>query len=164
MSLTKIATADLFDEVPKQLKVCGSPFKSYGGLKHYHGPIITVQVYQDNTGVKEALDRAQPGQILVVDGGGSLYCALLGDRLAAVGMERGLRGIIINGAVRDADALAELEIGVLALGTNPRRSGDGAPGEQEIDLAIGGLVWKPGHYVYVDSDAVVLADRSIHRD
>ena len=164
MSLSKIATADLFDEVPEQLKVCQSSFQSYGGLKHYHGPIITVRVYQDNTGVKEALDRAQPGQVLVVDGGGSLYCALIGDRLAAVGMERGLRGIIINGAVRDADALAELEIGVLALGTNPRRSGDGAPGEQDVDLAIGGLVWKPGSYVYVDADAAVLADGPVHRD
>lgn len=157
-----VATADLFDDVPERLQVCRAAFRSYGGRAHFHGPIITARVHHDNTGVKEALRRAEGGQVLIVDGGGSTYCALLGDRLAALGLERGLRGIIIHGAVRDAAELAGLDFGVLALGANPRRSGDGDPGEQDVDLAIGGLVWKPGAHIYVDQDAVVLADGPVH--
>ena len=159
---TPIATADLFDEIPDKLAVCRVPFRSFGGRRRFHGPVITARVFQDNTGVKEALRRAQPGQVLVVDGGASLHCALLGDRLAAIGVERGLRGIVIHGAVRDVAALGELDLGVLALASNPRRSGDGVPGEQDVDLAIGGLVIRAGGYLYVDEDAVVYAAEPVH--
>jgi regulator of ribonuclease activity A len=162
MTNSHVATADLFDEVPEKLQVCRSNFRSYGNVRRFHGEVITVKVYQDNTGVKEALARAQPGQVLVVDGGASLHCALLGDNLASKGIERGLRGIVIHGAIRDARQMADLGIGVLALGTNPRRSGDGAPSDQDVPVAIGGVVFRPGMYVYIDEDAVVACDQPVH--
>lgn len=162
MTNPQVATADLFDDVPEQLQVCRSELRSYGGVRSFHGEVITAKVYQDNTGVKEALARAKPGQVLVVDGGASRDCALLGDNLASRGIEKGLRGIIIHGAIRDARQMAELGIGVLALGTNPRRSGDGASSEQDVPIAIGGVVFRPGMYVYVDEDAVVACDEPVH--
>lgn len=163
MTQLNVATADLFDEVPEELQVCRSDFRSYGGIHSFQGEVITAKVYQDNTGVKEALRRAKPGQVLVVDGGASLHCALLGDNLASLGIEQGLRGIIIHGAIRDARQMTELDIGVLALGTNPRRSGNGAASEQDVPVAIGGVVFRPGMYVYVDEDAVVAATRPVHQ-
>ncbi len=132
-------------------------FTSYGAVDGFAGPISTVRVYEDNVMVREALEDLAPGSVLVVDGGGSRRCALLGDKLASIAASRGLAGIIINGCVRDSRELAGIEVGVLALASHPLRSKKEGIGERGVPLEFGGVTWRPGHHLYADSDGIVLA-------
>jgi regulator of ribonuclease activity A len=154
-------TADLCDEFYKELQVCKLEFHSYGKKKRFSGPISTVKVFEDNVLVKEALQSIPKGSVLVVDGGGSRNCALLGDRLGEIAQNRELAGVIINGCARDTADLAEQEIGVLAIGSMPLKSKKEGKGERDIVLHFGEVEWVPGHYVYVDEDGVVLAPRPL---
>src|SRR5699024_5693100 len=154
-------TADLCDEFSKELVICKQPFTSFGKKTAFSGPISTVQVLEDNVLVKEALETIPEGNVLVVDGGGSRNCALMGDRLAAIAVKRRLACIIINGCVRDSADLATMNIGVLALGKNPLKSKKQGKGESDITVQFGGIQWKPGNVVYVDEDGVILAEREL---
>jgi regulator of ribonuclease activity A len=154
-------TADLCDDFSKELEVCKVEFRSYGGRKRFFGPISTVKVWEDNVLVKEALQTIPKGNVLVVDGGGSKDCALLGDRLGEIAQERGLAGIIINGCVRDTVDLGNLEIGILALGSNPLKSKKEGKGERNVTVRFGDMEWKPGHYVYADEDGILIATRPL---
>ncbi|SEN38485.1 ribonuclease E activity regulator RraA [Lihuaxuella thermophila] len=153
----KIKTTDLCDQFSDQIHVCEDIFQSFGKRKNFYGPIHTVKVFEDNVLVKQALETIPSGSVLVVDGGGSKQCALLGDRLAGIAAERGLAGIIIYGCVRDTADLAKLDIGVLAIGKNPRKSRKEGKGEAGIPVSFAGIQWEPGHYVYADEDGVVVS-------
>lgn len=150
-------TADLCDEFSERLAVCRQSFISYGQKKTFSGPISTVKVFEKNVLVEEALETIPKGNVLVVDGGGSKNCALLGDRLAGIGMKRELAGVIINGYVRDTVATGQMDVGVLALGSNPLRSEKVREGETDIIVNFGEVDWKPGEFVYVDEDGIVLS-------
>ncbi len=154
-------TTDLCDAFSNELQVIGSEFRSYGKIHSFFGPISTVKVFEDNVLVEEALSSIPAGNVLVIDGGESQKCALLGDRLGEIGASRGLAGIIVNGCVRDTTDLATLEIGILALGSNPLKSKKQRVGERDISLYFSGINWTPGDYVYVDEDGIVLASRNI---
>jgi len=154
-------TADLWDEFNEELQACKLAFHSYGKKKRFSGPIATVKVFEDNVLVKEALQSVPKGSVLVVDGGGSRNCALLGDRLGEIAQNRELAGVIINGCARDTADLAELEIGVLAIGSIPVKSKKEGKGERDIVLHFGEVEWVPGHYVYADEDGVVLSPRPL---
>lgn len=149
-------TTDICDEFSDDVSVCELLFNSYGSTERFHGPISTVKVYEDNVLVLQALEDLPAGTVLVVDGGGSKRCALLGDRLASTAATRGLAGIIVNGCIRDSAELSEIEVGVLALAPHPRKSGKAGDGERDVPVEFGGVTWSPGHYVYVDEDGVVL--------
>jgi regulator of ribonuclease activity A len=157
-----IKTADLCDSFPETVQVCEPMFTSYGSVTGFDGPISTVRVYEDNVLVREALEDLAPGSVLVVDGGGSRRCALLGDLLASIAASRGLAGIIINGCVRDSRELAGIEVGVLALATSPLRSRKQGEGQRDVPVRFGGLAWAPGQYVYADEDGVVVTDVMLH--
>jgi regulator of ribonuclease activity A len=157
-----IKTADLCDSFPETVQVCEPLFTSYGSVTGFDGPISTVRVYEDNVLVREALEDLAPGSVLVVDGGGSRRCALLGDLLASIAASRGLAGIIINGCVRDSRELAGIEVGVLALATSPLRSRKQGEGQRDVPVRFGGLAWVPGQYVYADEDGVVVTDGMLH--
>jgi regulator of ribonuclease activity A len=157
-----IKTADLCDSFPETVQVCEPMFTSYGSVTGFDGPISTVRVYEDNILVREALEDLAPGSVLVVDGGGSRRCALLGDLLASIAASRGLAGIIINGCVRDSRELAGIEVGVLALATSPLRSRKQGEGQRDVPVRFGGLAWVPGQYVYADEDGVVVTDGMLH--
>ena len=152
-------TPDLSDEhdvyYPEPL------FRSYGARQRFHGPLHTVRVFEDNVLYLQALESVPTNSVVVVDGGGSRRCALMGDRLGNIAVARGLAGVIINGCVRDSAELANLDIGVLALGTHPRKSGKRGEGERDVLLSFAGVVWTPGHFVYVDEDGLVLSERSL---
>lgn len=150
-------TADLCDEFPDKVGVCDPIFTSYGSRTSFSGPIATVEVYEDNVLVREALEDIPPGSVLVVDGGGSKRCALLGDRLAAIAASRNLEGIIVNGCVRDSRELREIEVGILALAAHPLKSGKEGKGRRDVPVGFGGVTWTPGHHVYADEDGVVLS-------
>lgn len=154
-------TADLCDDFSNELNVCLLDFHSYGKKKRFFGPIATVHVFEDNVLVKEALETVPEGTVLVVDGGASNRCALLGDRLGEIAVSRGLAGIIINGYVRDTAELAELEVGILALGSNPLRSIKMGKGKRDVTVSFGSMDWQPGDYVYADEDGVIVANRKL---
>jgi regulator of ribonuclease activity A len=148
-----IKTADICDRFSSRVEVCAPIFTSYGGAAAFNGPISTVEVYGDNVLVREALENLAAGAVLVVDGGGSRRCALLGDKLASIAASRGLKGVIVNGCVRDAQELGGIEFGVLALATNPLTA---------VPVSFGGVTWTPGQYVYADDDGVVVAREMLH--
>ncbi|MFK2826102.1 ribonuclease E activity regulator RraA [Bacillus sp. B190/17] len=163
MNELDVKTADLCDDFANELQVCGLDLKSYGGKKRFFGPISTVKVFEDNVLVKKALQTIPEGHVLVVDGGGSKRCALLGDRLGEIAEERKLAGVIINGCVRDTAELAQLNIGVLALGSHPLKSIKRGEGQEGIALQFGEVKWVPGHYVYADEDGVVVGEKLLEK-
>ncbi|WP_342512939.1 ribonuclease E activity regulator RraA [Sporosarcina sp. FSL K6-1522] len=156
-----IKTADLCDDFSNELQVCSVEFQSYGKHKRFSGPIATVKVFEDNVLVKEALQTIPEGSVLVVDGGGSKRCALMGDNLGDIAQTRKLAGVIIFGCVRDTVDIGEQNIGVFALGSNPLKSVKKGKGEQNVPLNFGDIEWVPGHYVYADEDGVVVAARHL---
>jgi regulator of ribonuclease activity A len=157
-----IKTADICDRFSSSVDVCAPIFNSYGAVAAFSGPISTVEVHEDNVLVREALEQLPAGVVLVVDGGGSRRCALLGDKLASIAVSRGLKGIIVNGCVRDSRELSGIGVGVLALATNPLRSGKQGTGRRDVPVQFGGVTWAPGRYVYADEDGVVVADGMLH--
>ncbi|MFO7264015.1 MAG: ribonuclease [Bacillaceae bacterium G1] len=156
-------TADLYDAHEQTVQICQPMFRSFGGRTKFCGPIATVRVYEDNVLVKQALETVPNGSVLVVDGGGSTRCALMGDNLAAIAVSRGLAGVIINGCVRDAAELSRMPIGILALASNPRKSVKQGKGERDVILGFGGVIWQPGHWVYADEDGILLSPQPLHQ-
>ncbi|WP_070121023.1 ribonuclease E activity regulator RraA [Bacillus marinisedimentorum] len=156
-----VKTADLCDDYASELAICKKEFKHFGKVKRFYGPIHTVDVFEDNVLVREALETVPEGSVLVVDGGGSRNVALMGDRLGDIAVSRKLAGVIIHGCVRDSADLNELEVGIRALGTVPLKSKKEGKGERDIVLSFGEIEWTPGHYVYADEDGIVVASRNV---
>ena len=139
-----VSTADLWDERGDALQSCSVQLRHYGGRTAFSGAISTVRCHRDNALVKAALAEPGEGRVLVVDGGGSLESALMGDLIAASAVERGWAGVVIHGAVRDVAALRDLPLGALALGSNPRKSAKDGVGERDVPVAFGGVEFVPG--------------------
>lgn len=102
------------------------------------------------------LEEPGEGRVLVVDAGGSLRCALVGDNLARLGRESGWAGIVLNGCVRDSVALGEVGLGVKAIGTNPRPSAKTGAGEVDVPVTFGEVTFEPGAQLYADEDGVIV--------
>jgi regulator of ribonuclease activity A len=151
-----IATADLYDERGDELDSLGVQFHDLGGRRAFDGPVRTVRCHRDNALVKATLATPGDGAVLVVDGGGSLESALVGDLIAASAVQNGWSGIIVFGAIRDREAIAGLDLGVKALGSNPRKSAKDGVGEVDVPVTIGGVVFRPGRRVWADADGVLV--------
>jgi len=158
--MSPFSTTDLCDAHP-DLAVLPPVFRNFGGRSSFAGPIETIRVEDDNVLVRAALEEPGAGRILVIDGGGSLACALLGDQLAALGLENGWVGVIVHGCVRDVATLASLPFGVRAIASHPRKSGKRGIGERGVLLDIEGVRLAPGATVYADADGIVVSDRAI---
>lgn len=154
-------TADLCDAFGPVVRVAAPIFRDYGGLIRFGGPIETVQVSEDNGLVAQVLETAGDGRVLVVDGGGSLRCALVGGRLAALAHRHKWAGLVINGCVRDSTEIRAIPLGVRAINSSPRRGGKSGAGQRGDTLSFAGVTFSPGHFLYADEDGVVLADRSL---
>ncbi len=154
-------TADLCDEHASEVQVCELEFKSYGKRKRFYGKIETVSVFEDNVLFLEALETVPEGSVIVVNGGGSKKCALMGDRLAGIAESRGIAGVIINGCVRDSADLANIDVGIFALGTNPLKSKKKGEGERNGTFSFGSVNWRPGDYVYADEDGVIVSKKPL---
>ncbi|WP_010531960.1 ribonuclease E activity regulator RraA [Lentibacillus jeotgali] len=157
----RFKTTDLCDDYSKELAICNQPFISYGMKKAFAGPISTVKVREDNVLVRESLETIPEGHILIVDGGASRNCALLGDRLASIIKDRNLAGVIIYGCIRDSADIAQMDVGLLALGTNPLKSNKNGEGEKDITLTFGEVEWEPGNFAYADEDGIVISERKL---
>lgn len=151
-----IATADLYDERGDELDSLPTQFQDVGGAASFSGPIRTVRCFRDNGLVKTILGAPGDGAVLVVDGGGSLDSALLGDLIAASAVRAGWAGVVVFGAIRDREALAELPLGVKALGSNPRKSAKDGVGEVDVPVEIGGVRVVPGRRLWADRDGILV--------
>lgn len=154
-------TADLCDAHRGSVRVAHSNFKSFGGRTRFYGPIATLQVLEDNVIVKQRLTTRGNGRVLVVDGGGALNCALVGDILAGLAVDNGWAGIVINGCIRDSVAVSGMPLGVFALGTSPRRCERGDGGLSDIPVSFAGVTFKPGEYVYADQDGLIVSAEAL---
>ena len=152
-----LSTADLFDQFEAQVSSCETQFRQYGRVRAFSGQLMTVRCFQDNVLLKQVLSKPGAGKVLVVDGGGSLGTALLGDVVAGLGQTNGWNGIVLFGAVRDTAALAELNVGVKALGSNPKKSRKVGAGELEVPVSFGGVTFTPGHWLYSDDDGILVS-------
>ena len=153
---TDFTTADLIDEHGDTLRSCATQFRGYGGRVFFAGPIRTVKCHEDNGLVKQVLNTPGEGAVLVVDGGGSLRSALRGDMTAEAAVTNGWSGVVINGAVRDTAALGGLDLGVKALGSNPRKSLKDSAGRLDVPVSFGEVTFVPGEWLYSDHDGIVV--------
>lgn len=151
-------TTDLCDKYENQITVADPiGFKSFGGRKEFSGRIETVKCHEDNSLVRAALEKNGKGKVLVVDGGGSLRCALLGDNMAALAQKNEWNGVLIYGCIRDSELVATLDIGVLALGTHPRKSAKKNEGAANIPVYFAGVIFDPGQTIYIDADGILVS-------
>jgi regulator of ribonuclease activity A len=156
-----LLTADLVDAHEDSLRCCEVQFRQFGGVHRFSGPVRTVRCFEDNSLIKQALSEPGTGAVLVVDGGGSVRTSLLGDYIAGLGVKNGWAGIVIWGAVRDTVALAQLAIGLKAVGTNPWRSTKTGSGQRDVPVAFGGIVFRPNDWLYSDEDGIVVSERRL---
>lgn len=150
-------TTDLYDANEGRVAVVEPMFRAYGGRARFAGQVVTLKVYEDNTRVREVLAEPGQGKILVVDGGGSKRCALLGDQIAELAVKNGWEGVVIYGCIRDSVAINALDIGVRALDTNPKKTVKRNEGQRDLVLAFGAVEFVPGHWLYVDEDGLLLS-------
>jgi len=154
----EIQTADLCDAHEGKLRVVSPMCRSYGGRPAFGGEIATLKVFEDNSMVRTALEGPGYGRVLVIDGGASLRCALVGDQLAQLGVKNSWAGVIVYGCIRDSKAIGGMDIGVFALGTHPQKSIKKGAGDRDLPVTFGGVTFVPGQFVYADEDGVVVSE------
>jgi len=163
MTQQQYKTADLYDAHGEDLAICEPVFRDYGGHTGFHGRIHTVKCFEDNILVRQALEQPVQGDVLVVDAGGSMRCAMLGDQLATIAVDNGWSGIVMYGCIRDSADIANMPIGVKALATHPAKSNKHGVGEKDIAVRFCGVHFTPGGYLYADSDGIVVSESELMR-
>ncbi|MBK46580.1 MAG: ribonuclease activity regulator protein RraA [Gammaproteobacteria bacterium] len=154
------ATADLSDD-NDNIQICEGIFRPYGGCTKFMGMIRTVTAVEDNSYVKKLIEEKVDGDVMVIDGRGSMKCALLGDMLAEKACDNGWSGFIINGCVRDSEIINDIQIGVKALNTMPKKSEKKDLGKFKDDLIFAGVTFKEGEYVYSDLDGIIVSSKKL---
>jgi len=152
-------TANLCDQYADQLQVAEPGLRDFGGVTVFGGPIVTLKVFEDSTVLRTILETPGAGRVLVVDGGGSIRCALLDRPLAELAAQHGWAGVVINGCVRHVIALAGVAVGIKAVAVHPLKSFKHGGGEQGVPLRFAGVHFLPGHYLYADEDGLVVAEK-----
>ncbi len=152
---------ELCDQFPDLVQVVEPMFGNFGGRERFGGEIVTLKAFEDNSLVREQVALPGEGRVLVVDSGGSMRRAMLGDMLAEKAVLNGWSGIIIYGCIRDVNAIGELDLGVQALGANPMKTDKKGIGELNVDLTFGGVTFKPGHYVYADNNGILVSPEKL---
>jgi len=157
------ATADLCDAAaPGTLRVAAPIFRSYGGKSAFHGQITTLKLFEDNGLVRQVLGTPGNGRVLVIDGGGSLRSALLGDQLAALAVNNGWAGVVVWGCIRDSAAISGMDLGVLALATHPQKTVKNNLGEADVLLHFADIDFRPGEWLYADADGLIVSAAQLH--
>ncbi|MEV4953504.1 ribonuclease E activity regulator RraA [Paenarthrobacter nitroguajacolicus] len=152
----QVNTADLYDERGEELESIAVQFQNLGGHTHFSGPVRTIRCFEDNALVRTVLSTPGDGAVLVIDGQGSLRTALMGDMIAETAVANGWAGVVINGAIRDREAIARLPLGVKALGSNPKKSAKTGVGEVDVQLVIDRVRIQPGVMIFCDTDGILV--------
>ena len=158
--MSVISTPDLTDENPAA-RAIELQFNNYGAVTRFGGAAVTIKCHEDNSLVKACVGEAGEGRVIVVDGGGSMRRALLGDMLAEKAAENGWAGLVINGLIRDVDEIGRTELGVQALGTTPLKTEKLGMGQRDVAVSMGGVTISPGDYVYADNNGVIVSDTAL---
>ncbi|MFZ1321884.1 MAG: ribonuclease E activity regulator RraA [Ignavibacteria bacterium] len=159
----KINTTDLCDMFITKINVAlPIGFKDFGGKKAFHGKIVTVKCFENNPLVREILETDGTNKVLIVDGGGSKKCALMGDNMAELAVNNNWEGIIIYGCIRDSVSISKLNIGLKALDVNPVKSGKTKSGELNCILDFANIEFVPDHFIYCDEDGIVVSEEKLH--
>jgi regulator of ribonuclease activity A len=163
--MTSFATCDLCDahedDTSGAFRVLPPVFRDFGAAPRFSGQVVALRCIEDNSRVREAVNAPGEGRVLVVDGGGSLRCALVGGNLAAAAAKNGWAGIVVDGAVRDASELRAAGIGIKALGLMPMRSVKRGEGQRDVAVEIQGVAVRPGDWVYADEDGIVVSAKPL---
>jgi regulator of ribonuclease activity A len=167
MTETKLlATTDLCDAhedmlASGELRVLAPAWLCFGRRTRFHGVAVTLKLFEDNSLIADAVRQPGAGGVLVVDAGGSRRCAVLGGNLAATAANNQWQGVIVFGAVRDADEIDGCDLGVRALALNPRRSVKRGAGQRDLAVDVGGVAVRPGEWIYADRDGVLVSARQL---
>ncbi len=161
MTIEDFQTADLYDEHGNEVTIATPMFKDYGSKNCFGGEIVTIKCHEDNSLVRETLGSDGTGKVMVVDGGGSLRCALVGDRLAQKAIDNGWEGIVVYGCIRDSRLINDMEIGIKALNTNPQKSIKRGVGLLNENLQFGGVSFQPGRFIYAAEDGVLVSSKKL---
>jgi len=164
--MTALLTTDLLDNnetliQQEQLRIIAPMFQPYGGKTAFAGQIVTLKLFEDNSLVRAVLGEPGAGKVLVVDGGGSMRCALLGDQLAEMAVKNGWEGVVVYGCIRDSAAINGLPLGVRALNTHPLKTVKKNVGERDVNVTFGGVTLKPGEWLCADEDGVIVSTTSL---
>ncbi|HMT81100.1 MAG TPA: ribonuclease E activity regulator RraA [Azonexus sp.] len=158
-------TPDLCDafesELGKTVRVVAPMFQRYGGRTSFSGQIVTLKIFEDNALVREIFGEAGHGKVLVIDGGGSLRCALIGDQLAILAAKNGWAGAIVYGCIRDSGDINGIDLGIRALNTHPQKTLKKGVGDKNIAVTFGGVTFNPGEYLYADEDGVLVSNQPL---
>jgi regulator of ribonuclease activity A len=158
---TSFATTDLSDAHTEAIAHVDPIFFDYGGRMAFHGPITTLKLFEDNALVRSAVEGPGNGRVLVVDGGGSLRCALFGGNLAQLAATNGWAGVVVFGCVRDRDELEAEKVGVKAIGHHPRKSIKKGLGDIDLPVTFAGVTFTPGAWLYADRDGVIVSPTAL---
>lgn len=150
-------TTDLCDQHAKQVQVVDPMFADFGGHVAFAGPVSTIKCFEDNSLVREALEEEGAGRVLVVDGGGSDRCALVGDNLAQLAIDNDWAGILVYGCIRDTAEISEMPVAVKALAPHPLKSNKKGLGERDVAVRFAGVTFEPGAWLYADADGVIVS-------
>ena len=164
--MTSLLTTDLLDNnealiTQEQLRVIAPMFQRFGGKQSFAGEIVTLKLFEDNSLVRAVLGEPGTGKVLVIDGGGSLRCALLGDQLAEMAVKNGWEGVVVYGCIRDSAVINTLPLGVRALNTHPQKTVKKNVGEKNVNVTFGGVTLKPGEWLCADEDGVIVSTKPL---
>lgn len=151
------STPDLCDVYEGGISVLDPMFTNFGGRQRFYGEAVTVKCFEDNSTVKELAGTAGKGRVMVVDGGGSLRRALLGDMVGAKALANGWAGFVIYGAIRDVDELGGMDLGVQALATHPMKTEKKGIGDLDVPVTFAGVTIHPGDFVACDNNGIVVS-------
>ncbi|MGB0663262.1 MAG: ribonuclease E activity regulator RraA [Pontibacterium sp.] len=152
---------ELCDQFEDLVTVVEPMFGNFGGKERFGGEIVTLKAFEDNSKVREMVATPGKGKVLVVDGGGSMRRAMLGDMLAEKAAKNEWEGIIIYGCIRDVNAIGDTDLGVAALGTHPMKTEKKGLGELNIPVTFGGVTFTPGEYVYADNNGILVSPKAL---
>lgn len=164
--MTSLLTTDLLDNnealiQQEQLRVIAPMFQRFGNKPSFAGEIVTLKLFEDNSLVRAVLGEPGTGKVLVIDGGGSLRCALLGDQLAEMAVKNGWEGVVVYGCIRDSAVINTLPLGVRALNTHPLKTVKKNVGEKNVNVTFGGVTLKPGEWLCADEDGVIVSTKPL---
>lgn len=160
MADAEYMTTDLSD-AHDGLRYLAPGYQDFGGKKRFHGQAKTLVTFEDNTKIRAAVEQAGEGRVLVVDGGGSMNCALFGGNLAKLAADNGWAGIIIHGCVRDRAELAAEAVGIKALASHPKKSQKRDLGSYDVSLHFSGVTIHPDDWIYADEDGVLISAKPL---
>ena len=154
-------TADLCDQFPDEIDICDPIFSDMGGVTHFAGRIATIKCFEDNSLVRQLVGEPGEGRVLVIDAGGSLRRAVLGDLLAQQAVRSGWSGVLVYGCIRDSIEIGSMALGVKALATHPMKTEKRGEGQRDIAVRFAAVTFRPNDWLYADPDGVIVARRAL---